>query len=221
MKPETRSTLTATRRFLHVGCGESRKDATTPVFAGEDWREIRLDINPDVRPDILGSMTDMTAVADHSVDAIFSSHNLEHLYVHEVPAALREFKRVLQPMGFVVLTCPDLQGICSLVAEGKLLEPAYQSASGPISPLDVLYGHRAALAKGQLHMAHRCGFTRHVLLGVFRQHGFAQVVVMQRSAPWYDLWLLALVKPLDERSLETLVDHHFPREDRGPAVGEF
>ena len=37
----------------------------------------------------------MSAVADKSVDAIFSSHNIEHVYPHEVEKVLKEFLRVL------------------------------------------------------------------------------------------------------------------------------
>ena len=45
-------------------------------------------------------MTDMPAVEDAYVDAVFSSHNIEHLYAHEVAEALSEFKRVLNEDGF-------------------------------------------------------------------------------------------------------------------------
>jgi predicted SAM-dependent methyltransferase len=83
---------------------------------------VRLDIDGSVEPDVLGTMTDMPAMADASVDAIFSSHNIEHLYPHEVPIALGEFLRVLKPDGFAIITCPDLQSVCALVAKGKLLE---------------------------------------------------------------------------------------------------
>jgi Methyltransferase domain len=79
----------------------------------------------------------MSAVADKSVDAIFSSHNIEHVYPHEVAQVLNEFLRVLSDDGFVVLTCPDLQAVCEFVAADKLLEPIYESPVGPISPLDV------------------------------------------------------------------------------------
>jgi len=68
-----------------------------------------LDIDPSVAPDIVGTMTDMSAVATASIDAIFSSHNIEHLYPHEVPIALAEFLRVLKDDGFAVVTCPDLR----------------------------------------------------------------------------------------------------------------
>jgi SAM-dependent methyltransferase len=141
------------QKLLHVGCGQKHKDRTTLVFNSDAWQEIRLDIDPDAKPDIVGSVTDMSGVQDASFDAVFSSHNIEHLYAHEVPKALAEFKRVLKPEGFAVVICPDLQSICALVAEGKLLEPAYVSPAGPISPIDILFGHRSALAAGNLYMA--------------------------------------------------------------------
>ncbi|MFM7393240.1 MAG: class I SAM-dependent methyltransferase [Cyanobium sp.] len=81
--------------LLHVGCGSKHIDRTP--FAGSQWQEVRFDINPDVTPDLVGSLTDMGAVADGSMDAVFSTHNLEHPYAHEVPRALAEFRRVLRP----------------------------------------------------------------------------------------------------------------------------
>jgi len=155
--------------LLHVGCGPKRKDRTTAGFNTPDWTEIRLDIDPAVRPDVTGTMTDMSAVASASVDAVFSSHNIEHLYPHEVPLALAEFRRVLRDDGYAVITCPDLQSVAALVAQDRLTEPAYVSPAGPIAPLDILYGHRAAMQRGNLFMAHRCGFTRKVLDATLRR----------------------------------------------------
>ena len=77
-------------------------------------------------------MTSMVAVADQSVDAVFSSHNIEHLYPHEIPLAVAEFLRVLKMDGFAVITCPDLQSVAVLVAQDKLTEPAYVSPAGPL-----------------------------------------------------------------------------------------
>lgn len=98
----------------------------------------------------LDTMTDMSAVASESVDAIYSSHNIEHLYPHEVPLAFAEFLRVLKPDGFFVVTCPDLQSVCALIAEDKLTEAAYTSPAGPFTRLDILYGHRPAMAQGNM-----------------------------------------------------------------------
>jgi hypothetical protein len=41
--------------------------------------QIRPDSSPAAAPDLIGSMTDMAAVATASVRAVFSSHNIEHL----------------------------------------------------------------------------------------------------------------------------------------------
>ena len=196
--------------FLHVGCGPKRKDRTTRGFNTPDWHEIRLDIDPTVNPDIIGTMTDMSAVAAESVDAIYSSHNIEHLYPHEVPIALAEFKRVLKPDGFVVITCPDLQAVCALIAEDKLTEPAYDSPAGPIAPLDILYGLRSSMANGNLYMAHRCGFTQKVLTGTLQASGFVTVASKKRAHPYYDLWALGTKGTMTEDVLRKLAAEHFP-----------
>jgi predicted SAM-dependent methyltransferase len=197
------------KTFLHVGCGPKRKDSTTAGFNTPEWHEQRLDINEQVNPDIVGTMTDMSAVADASVDAIFSSHNIEHLYPHEVPVALAEFRRVLAADGFAVITCPDLQSVCALVAEDKLTEPAYTAPAGPIAPLDILYGHRPAMAQGNLYMAHRCGFTQKVLTATLQAAGFAMVAAIRRE-PQFDLWALATVQPMEETAIRALAQAHFP-----------
>ncbi|ROR03158.1 class I SAM-dependent methyltransferase [Desulfosoma caldarium] len=198
------------KTFLHIGCGSKRKDQTTRGFNSPAWREIRLDIDPAVQPDIVGTMTDMAAVPNESVDAIFSSHNIEHLYPHEVPVALHEFLRVLKPSGFAVITCPDLQSVCALIAEDKLTEPAYVAPAGPIAPLDILYGHRPSLARGNLYMAHRCGFTQKVLTGTLLASGFATVVAMRRGRPYYDLWAIGSKRPRSDDEMRALAAEHFP-----------
>jgi len=197
------------KTFLHVGCGPKRKEQTTRGFKAAVWTELRLDVDPSVKPDIIGTMTDMSAVASASVDAIFSSHNIEHLYPHEVPLALAEFKRVLRPTGFVVITCPDLQSVCALVAQDKLLDPAYVSSAGPITPLDILYGHRPPMARGNLFMAHRCGFTQKVLTRTLQESGFPAVAGLRRERA-FELWALATIAPLEEAELRQLAAEHFP-----------
>lgn len=177
------------KTFLHVGCGPQTKK-NLKGFESEEWQEIRFDINKDVNPDILGTLTDMSKVDSHSVDAIYSSHNIEHLFPHEVPKALSEFNRVLKPNGFVVITCPDLISVCQAVVNDELLTPLYQSPAGPISPIDILYGHRGFIASGNIYMAHKCGFTYSVLCKVFYEAGFIKTFGGPRAEA-YDLWLIA------------------------------
>ena len=94
---------------MNVGCGYPLRQKLHPHFHGSEWREVRLDLDPARQPDIVCSITDMSPVAADSVDAVWSSHNLEHLQRHEVPVALAEFLRVLKPAGLLLLTLPDLQ----------------------------------------------------------------------------------------------------------------
>lgn len=197
--------------FLHVGCGGARKENTTQGFAGPEWKELRLDIDPAAQPDFVCSITDMKTVGSESVDALYSSHNIEHLYAHEVPLTVQEFRRVLRPDGFAVITCPDLRSVAALIAADQLTETAYVSPSGPIAPLDIVYGHRASLAAGNLYMAHRCGFTRKVLGATLLQSGFRHVALDDRGAPHFDLWAVAAKGPMEEAALRQLATQHFPR----------
>jgi len=198
------------KTLLHVGCGASRIRQTTPGFNDGSWSEIRIDINALNQPDIIGSMTDMSAVTSNSMDAIFSSHNIEHLYPHEVPLALDEFHRVLGSQGFCVITCPDIQSVCALVAQDKLLDPAYISPAGPIAPIDILFGHRQSLAQGNLFMAHRTGFTEKTLSTTLKNSGFKTVATMNRPQ-YFDLWGIASKSPTSEAQIQELANAHFPK----------
>ncbi|MBC5764739.1 class I SAM-dependent methyltransferase [Ramlibacter albus] len=195
--------------FLHVGCGPKHKEHTTRGFNQPHWQELRLDIDPTVTPDLVGTMTDMSAVASGSVQAVFSSHNIEHLYAHEVPVALAEFLRVLDDDGFAVITCPDLQSVCALVAQDKLTEPAYNSPLGPIAPIDILYGHREPMAAGNLYMAHRCGFTQKVLDATLRQAGFGTVATLARPER-FDLWAVATKRERPHDEVRAIAVQHMP-----------
>lgn len=197
------------KKFLHVGCGPKKKDQTVPALNSDDWHEIRLDIDPRVKPDVVGTMIDMSLVDSGSVQAIFSSHNIEHLYPHEVALALDEFSRVLSDDGFAIITCPDLQSVCQLVADDKLTEPAYSSSAGPIAPIDILYGHRPAMAQGNLFMAHRCGFTKKVLMATIQHAGFQSVAALARPSH-FDLWAIAFKKKLEESALLALAKNYLP-----------
>lgn len=149
------------KKLLHVGCGTFTKEQTIPYFFSDAWQEIRFDIDPNVKPDIVGSLTDMSALETESVDAIYSSHNIEHVFEHEVAQVLSEFNRVLKDDGFLVITCPDLQSLGKFIGENGLSEVAYVSQSGPITAHDILYGYESDLKKGNLYMAHKCGFDAH------------------------------------------------------------
>ena len=176
------------KKVLHVGCGPYHPEALPPELRTEEWQEIRLDINPNVKPDILGTITDLSRVEDGSVDAVYSSHNLEHIYTYEVPLALAEFKRVLKPQGKAIITLPDIQAVAEEVAQGHLENPLYISPAGPIAVIDILYGLGTDLARGNHYMAHKTAFTAETLKEKLLKAGFSRAEVKR---DWLNLWATA------------------------------
>jgi len=191
------SDSTAKQTVLHVGCGSYALDLLHLAFRTPEWQEVRFDIDPDVKPDIIGTLTDMNAVENSSVNAIWSSHNIEHLYPHEVSIAFKEFYRVVKARGLVLITCPDIQKVAEHVAQGKLETPLYSISGGvTISALDIFYGWGLSISQGNYYMAHRTGFTAETLKQKLIEAGFIDVVVCREDL---NLWAKAY-KPIEEEA---------------------
>jgi len=192
------------KTFLHVGCGNNNKSHLRG-FSNDNWKEIRFDIDKNVNPDIVGTLTDMKSVETESVDAVYSAHNIEHIYPHQVPIALKEFYRVLKEDGIVVITCPDLQSAGEALAQDKLFETIYEAISVPeghkvpITAFDVLFGHRNTTATGNVFMVHKGGFTYSTLDRAFYEAGFKARYGGRRPRRC-DLFLVAFKqkKPVEE-----------------------
>jgi SAM-dependent methyltransferase len=163
--------------LCNLGAGPShvlRQLKHPPAFDG--WQELRIDIDPTCRPDIVADLMDLSqVVADSSVDLIYCSHVLEHFFDHQVPLVLSEFARILRPAGAAVMRLPDLALIFQANADFDLERVLYPSPSGPITVLDVIYGHRKSIAAGNHYMAHRTGFTEASLARRLLAAGFAEV----------------------------------------------
>ncbi len=77
---------------------------------------------------------------DNSVDFIYSSHFLEHLYRHEVVAILKECYRVLKPSGRIRVVLPDLDTFVAMY-QGRDKTPfpgADIEDAVPVMPADLL-----------------------------------------------------------------------------------
>ncbi len=192
--------------FLHVGCGSLNKSSCLG-FNNDNWKEIRFDIDESVNPDIVGTMTDMKSVETGSVDAVYSSHNIEHIFPHEVPIALSEFYRVLKEDGIVVITCPDLQSVGEALSQDKLFETLYEgvkiNAAGevvnvPVTAFDILYGHRETTLDGDIYAIHRGGFTYSTLDKAFKEAGFK---ARFGGGSGYDLYLVAFKQKKSEEEI--------------------
>jgi len=182
------------RLVLHVGCGLPNPESLHDAFRGPEWRELRLDIDAVVRPDILADITGMPEVPSESVDAVWSSHNIEHVFTHEAPKVFGEFFRVLRPGGQVVIATPDLQRAAERIVNGRLDEPMYESEAGPIAPIDMLYGFTKSIERGNPFMAHRTGYTARTLTQRLKDVGFVDVRV-SRTRQANSLWAEARRPP--------------------------
>ncbi|MBB3019444.1 SAM-dependent methyltransferase [Microvirga lupini] len=162
-----------------------------------------LDIDKSVKPNLVDKLPELSQVESNSFDAVYSAHNIEHLYPHEVPLALKAMHRVLKPDGFVILTCPDLQTIGERLASGDIETPLYTSSSGPISPIDMMYGFRPSMKRGNLYMAHHTGFTIKSLGKACVGSGFSKFFGLRRPKR-YDLWALATKAQMSDEKIQEL-----------------
>jgi hypothetical protein len=167
------------RRLLNVG-GHSRSFPLPAAY--EQFEHILLDLDPDAGADIVLDAKELSSLEPQQFDAVYCSHNLEHVRQHEVPVVLAGFLHVLKPGGLAHIIVPDLQELMLVcVQQGIDLDGLlYESPMGPITPLDVLYGHAGMIQhSGQDFYAHRTGFSRSTLANVVEASGFGPMFCQQ------------------------------------------
>ncbi len=197
------------KKLLHVGCGPH---AFLPPREFETYKEVRLDLDPNVQPDVVASIVSMPMVESESMDAIFCSHTLEHLHGFEVGMAMREFCRVLKEGGVASIAVPDLQSIGAKLALDMLDHAVYMCPVGPITPMDMIYGHQGAIGTGNIFMAHKTGFTKSTIKRQLEQAGFGKVDVI---AEGWELRVKAYkggAMPTKSRAERGYLEAHFGHE---------
>jgi SAM-dependent methyltransferase len=165
------------KRVLNVG-GNSRDIPLPPVYQG--WENVLLDIDPRVKPDVLCDARELTRLPGGEFDAVYCSHNLEHYHRHDVPKVLAGFRHVLKPQGFAHIRVPDMAEVMRQVVQKGLDidDLLYQSAAGPITVRDVIYGYGVEIERsGNDFFAHKTGFTHKSLDAMLRSCGFAFVYI--------------------------------------------
>ena len=199
------------KTLLHVGCGCSNIRNLPLYFQDGTWDEIRYDINEAVAPDIVGTLQDMSIIEDSSVDSIFSSHNIEHVWGFEVSGVLAEFQRVLKPSGFLVVLCPDIQSVAQAITQIPPTEPLYISPAGPISALDILYGLQSDIQAGNEYMAHKTAFTAETLAAALQSSNFSGCLVARDNI--FGLHGIATKSLIPEPEVSKLMDSIFPSKE--------
>jgi predicted SAM-dependent methyltransferase len=196
------------KHLLNAGSGPDSARRIARMIDEQGWEEVRFDIDPDVKPDVVGSILDIERCFEpQSFDVIWSSHVLEHLYAHEIFPTLCQFHRVLRHDGFALIMSPDLEAVAHFIVEQGIAAIAYNSPAGPIRPLDMLYGHSRAIEEGHVHMAHHTGFTAERLGNLLLRAGFQTVSVTTEN---FEVCALALMPEADGVAIKkTLLETGF------------
>lgn len=174
-----RTLFSRSKRVLNVGGGPTK--AILDPVRYKDHKQLILDIDPRVRPDVCCDALEMhDKIKRESFDAVFCAHNLEHYYHHQVPIVLSGMYYILKHGGFVEIRVPDI--IVALERMEKhgldLEDPLYMSPGGPISTIDVIYGWRLEIQRSdQPWYAHKTAFTPKSLHRSLTQAGFHNIEI--------------------------------------------
>ncbi len=162
-------------KVLNVG-GNSKRISLPRIYDG--WKHILLDIDPACKPDVVLDARLLATIAPAQFDAIYCAHNLEHYFRHDVIKVLLGFHHVLTPEGFAHIRVPDLALVMRIAVEKNLdiNDVLYQSALGPITVCDVIYGFGKEIERsGQDFFAHKNGFSEKSLVNLLRSMGFTHI----------------------------------------------
>ena len=161
------------KKVLNVG-GNSRSIGIPEFYKG--WQCDLLDIDPRAEPDICCDARDLVTHEADIYESVYCSHNLEHYYRHEAKRVLAGFTKVLKSDGFTFIRVPDIMAVIKemLAKNVDMEETLYQSAVGPITPLDIIYGYQKEIIEsGNDYFAHKNGFTNKSLEKLLKESGFA------------------------------------------------
>jgi predicted SAM-dependent methyltransferase len=141
--------------YLHLGCGPLILDGWVNIDKYHEHQQV-------VQSDI-----SKLVYENNSIDAIYSSHALEHLPYRKARAALIDWGRVLKPGGVLYLAIPDLEEIMRLMLNKEVQHEhkwewyiytlfGYQVDPAKYAGRRVVETYDAPDDEGQFH---KCGFT--------------------------------------------------------------
>lgn len=94
--------MTDNKVRLNLGCGPKKI-----------YGFLNIDIRPEVNADITDDSMTLAKFENNSVDLIYTSHMLEHMFREDAKKALRRWYEVLKPGGVLRISVPDFEKLAS------------------------------------------------------------------------------------------------------------
>ncbi|OKH20156.1 hypothetical protein NIES593_19915 [Hydrococcus rivularis NIES-593] len=154
---------------IHLGCGDD-------YFPGY----VNIDAYPESKADLIMDSKNLTLFPDNCAEIIESYHFFEHLQLHEARESLKEWFRILQPGGTVVIELPNL-AVCAQEI-GKHFNPK----DGVDLAMAGIFSYPALVAEQGYGMMHKWGWTPETLGAELSAVGFVEV----RQHPIKQTWRL-------------------------------
>ncbi len=115
--------------------------------------------------DHVGDAADLTRFPDGTFVEIYASHVVEHFdFKAELPAVLREWRRVMQPGATLCVSVPDLERLCHLYLTPKL------APEGRLAIMRMMFGSH--VDGWDYHMV---GLDEHYLGSLLEEAGFTGI----------------------------------------------
>jgi predicted SAM-dependent methyltransferase len=126
------------------------------------WKTFDIDPGPEV--DYVGDCKSLSPISDASVETIYASHVLEHVPYRDLETTLKEWFRVMQPGGTVMIAVPDFETLARLFLHPQVALP------DRIHLMQMVFG-----AQVDPHDFHYVGFDTEMLAYALRVAGFVEM----------------------------------------------
>lgn len=97
---------------LNLGCNKTKMEGYLGV-----------DLNPDLKPDILTDVSDLKMIDSESVEEVYASNVLEHFSHQKTLDVLKEWNRVLMKGGTLYVSVPDWDFCVRHYSKHQVLAP--------------------------------------------------------------------------------------------------
>ena len=162
-------------RVLDLGCGDSPYRS---FFGGSVERYVRLDVDPGVRPDLIGR-AEALPFAGESFDGLLSAQVL--LLVDDPAAVVQEIRRVTRPGARIWVSCHGAWPDSSPRPENRFGEPDLHRLFAPLGAVEVIpQGGMLGLPPALVNVA-----VREAVLAAERRFGPAMRVLRLPAAGLY------------------------------------